>query len=130
MIRDYFPFFPSPKITIYTPSSFTSFLATYLLATATIISLLITHVKKMEFASLFFKFCFLSSIFFVFLFHSLIKFFNSGRRNLPHPPGSLGWPYIGETFQFYSQNPNVFFAEKQKRFMEYRVFFFPLLSNF
>ncbi|KAE8055464.1 hypothetical protein FH972_012304 [Carpinus fangiana] len=70
----------------------------------------------MEFASLFFKFCFLSSIFFVFLFHSLIKFFNSGRRNLPHPPGSLGWPYIGETFQFYSQNPNVFFAEKQKRY--------------
>ncbi|XP_059443550.1 abscisic acid 8'-hydroxylase CYP707A2-like [Corylus avellana] len=69
----------------------------------------------MEFASLF-KFCFLSSIFFVFLFHSLIKFFNSGRQKLPLPPGSLGWPYMGETIQLYSQNPNVFFAEKQKRY--------------
>ena len=32
------------------------------------------------------------------------------------PPGSLGWPYIGETFQLYSQHPNIFFASKQKRF--------------
>ncbi|XP_059442976.1 abscisic acid 8'-hydroxylase CYP707A2-like [Corylus avellana] len=69
----------------------------------------------MEFASLF-KFCFFASIFFIFLFHSLVKFFNSSRRKLPLPPGSLGWPYIGETFQLYSQDPNVFFAEKQKRF--------------
>ncbi|KAI4316703.1 hypothetical protein L6164_024658 [Bauhinia variegata] len=34
------------------------------------------------------------------------------------PPGSMGWPYIGETIQFYSQNPNVFFAAKQKRYGE------------
>ncbi|XP_058089504.1 abscisic acid 8'-hydroxylase 4-like [Magnolia sinica] len=34
------------------------------------------------------------------------------------PPGSMGWPYIGETFQFYSQDPNVFFASKQKRYGE------------
>ncbi|XP_058085915.1 abscisic acid 8'-hydroxylase 1-like [Magnolia sinica] len=39
----------------------------------------------------------------------------SGKK-LPLPPGSLGWPYIGETFQLYSQNPNVFFASKQKRY--------------
>lgn len=32
------------------------------------------------------------------------------------PPGSMGWPYIGETLQLYSQDPNVFFAEKQKRY--------------
>lgn len=32
------------------------------------------------------------------------------------PPGSMGWPYIGETFKLYSQNPNVFFAAKQKRY--------------
>uniref|UniRef100_A0A0D6R8Z9 (+)-abscisic acid 8'-hydroxylase n=1 Tax=Araucaria cunninghamii TaxID=56994 RepID=A0A0D6R8Z9_ARACU len=32
------------------------------------------------------------------------------------PPGSMGWPYIGETFQLYSQDPNVFFAAKQKRY--------------
>ncbi|XP_050267159.1 abscisic acid 8'-hydroxylase CYP707A1-like [Quercus robur] len=34
------------------------------------------------------------------------------------PPGSMGWPYIGETLQLYSQDPNVFFAEKQKRYGE------------
>ncbi|KAH9317170.1 hypothetical protein KI387_018939, partial [Taxus chinensis] len=32
------------------------------------------------------------------------------------PPGSMGWPYIGQTLQLYSQNPNVFFAAKQKRY--------------
>jgi (+)-abscisic acid 8'-hydroxylase len=35
------------------------------------------------------------------------------------PPGSLGWPYIGETLQLYSQDPNVFFASKQKRFFSW-----------
>ncbi|KAJ7967459.1 Abscisic acid 8'-hydroxylase [Quillaja saponaria] len=34
------------------------------------------------------------------------------------PPGSLGWPYIGETLQLYSQDPNVFFASKQKSYGE------------
>ncbi|GMY28674.1 abscisic acid 8'-hydroxylase CYP707A1-like [Fagus crenata] len=34
------------------------------------------------------------------------------------PPGSMGWPYIGETLQIYSQDPNVFFATKQKRYGE------------
>lgn len=71
-------------------------------------------ISNMEFASLF-NYFFLSSIFFIFLFHSLTKFFNSSRRSLPLPPGSLGWPYIGETFQLYSQNPNVFFTAKQQR---------------
>ncbi|KAL0738012.1 hypothetical protein Bca4012_014222 [Brassica carinata] len=28
----------------------------------------------------------------------------------------MGWPYVGETFQLYSQDPNVFFASKQKRY--------------
>ncbi|GLJ12041.1 hypothetical protein SUGI_0182670 [Cryptomeria japonica] len=32
------------------------------------------------------------------------------------PPGSLGWPYMGETLQLYSQNPNLFFASKQSRY--------------
>ncbi|GLJ21424.1 hypothetical protein SUGI_0394590 [Cryptomeria japonica] len=32
------------------------------------------------------------------------------------PPGTMGWPYVGETFKLYSQNPNVFFADKQKRY--------------
>ncbi|KAJ8436865.1 hypothetical protein Cgig2_026189 [Carnegiea gigantea] len=40
----------------------------------------------------------------------------SRNRNLPLPPGSMGWPYIGETFQLYSRNPNIFFASKQKKY--------------
>ncbi|KAJ0984528.1 hypothetical protein J5N97_002884 [Dioscorea zingiberensis] len=34
------------------------------------------------------------------------------------PPGSMGLPYIGETLQLYSQDPNVFFTNKQKRYGE------------
>ncbi|KAK1394217.1 Abscisic acid 8'-hydroxylase 2 [Heracleum sosnowskyi] len=32
------------------------------------------------------------------------------------PPGSMGWPYIGETLMLYSQNPNSFFSIRQKRY--------------
>ncbi|KAE8711445.1 Abscisic acid 8'-hydroxylase 3 [Hibiscus syriacus] len=32
------------------------------------------------------------------------------------PPGSMGWPYIGETLKLYTQNPNSFFANRQKRY--------------
>ncbi|KAJ8512969.1 hypothetical protein OPV22_003403 [Ensete ventricosum] len=28
----------------------------------------------------------------------------------------MGWPYVGETFQLYSNNPDTFFALKQKRY--------------
>ncbi|WOL13389.1 abscisic acid 8'-hydroxylase 1-like [Canna indica] len=45
--------------------------------------------------------------------------FLAGRRKsrkLPLPPGSMGWPYVGETFQLYSNNPNTFFALKQNRY--------------
>ncbi|XP_042019486.1 abscisic acid 8'-hydroxylase CYP707A2-like isoform X1 [Salvia splendens] len=35
---------------------------------------------------------------------------------LPLPPGTMGWPYIGETLQLYSQNPNIFFSSKVKRY--------------
>ncbi|XP_012475521.1 abscisic acid 8'-hydroxylase CYP707A2 [Gossypium raimondii] len=58
-----------------------------------------------------------ASILFIFLFNFLLNLFKSKKsRDLPLPPGTLGWPYIGETFQLYSQNPNVFFASKQKRY--------------
>ncbi|XP_058190288.1 abscisic acid 8'-hydroxylase CYP707A2-like [Rhododendron vialii] len=50
------------------------------------------------------------------LFLSLLKSLASGSQKLPLPPGSLGWPYIGETFELYSQNPNVFFASKVRKF--------------
>lgn len=53
---------------------------------------------------------------FCFLTSSMRKFAAFGRGKLPLPPGTLGWPYIGETFQLYSQNPNVFFASKVKKF--------------
>ncbi|KAL9229764.1 hypothetical protein vseg_005197 [Gypsophila vaccaria] len=34
------------------------------------------------------------------------------------PPGSLGWPYIGETLQLFSQHPHNFFVDKQLRYGE------------
>ncbi|KAG0503733.1 hypothetical protein HPP92_003805 [Vanilla planifolia] len=46
----------------------------------------------------------------------------NGRRRtigkLRLPPGSMGWPYFGETFQLYTQNPNVFFSSREKRYGE------------
>ncbi|PON82070.1 Cytochrome P450 [Trema orientale] len=42
----------------------------------------------------------------------------SKHRPYKLPPGSLGWPCIGETLQLYSQDPNVFFSTKQKRYGE------------
>lgn len=33
------------------------------------------------------------------------------------PPGSMGWPYIGETLSLYSQDPNIFFTTKEKRYV-------------
>ncbi|PKI76516.1 hypothetical protein CRG98_003067 [Punica granatum] len=56
---------------------------------------------------------------FIYLVHILVKFLLSPDRRrpkLPLPPGTLGWPYVGETFQLYSQNPNVFFASKVERY--------------
>ncbi|KAK6245241.1 hypothetical protein SCA6_008331 [Theobroma cacao] len=43
---------------------------------------------------------------------------SQGRAEAELPPGSMGWPYMGETLQLYSQDPNVFFAAKQKRYGE------------
>ncbi|KAJ1702796.1 hypothetical protein LUZ63_002575 [Rhynchospora breviuscula] len=38
-------------------------------------------------------------------------------KQLPLPPGTMGWPYIGETFQLYSaSDPKVFFNQKVKRY--------------
>ncbi|PWA45691.1 cytochrome P450 [Artemisia annua] len=63
----------------------------------------------MEFVTIFLSFIIL--VIFLFLFTS-----SGSKKTLPLPPGTLGWPYIGETFQLYSQNPNVFFASKVKKY--------------
>ncbi|TKY58436.1 Abscisic acid 8'-hydroxylase 1 [Spatholobus suberectus] len=61
--------------------------------------------------------CLFASFLFILLVKSLIKsFFPSKGKELPLPPGTMGWPYIGETFQMYSQDPNVFFTTKIKRY--------------
>ncbi|KAG6415495.1 hypothetical protein SASPL_122906 [Salvia splendens] len=37
-------------------------------------------------------------------------------RNRRLPPGSMGWPYIGETLKLYTENPNSFFSTRRKRY--------------
>ncbi|OVA17831.1 Cytochrome P450 [Macleaya cordata] len=32
------------------------------------------------------------------------------------PPGSMGWPFLGETLKLYTQNPNTFFSKRLKRY--------------
>ncbi|KAL9228715.1 hypothetical protein vseg_004265 [Gypsophila vaccaria] len=32
------------------------------------------------------------------------------------PPGSMGWPYLGETLKLYTENPNSFFSNRRKRY--------------
>ncbi|KAI4298455.1 hypothetical protein L6164_032012 [Bauhinia variegata] len=58
---------------------------------------------------------FLSTLFSYFL---ITKHKKSQRCIAKLPQGSMGWPYLGETLQLYSQDPNLFFASKQKRYGE------------
>ncbi|CAN6913729.1 unnamed protein product [Brassica oleracea] len=53
---------------------------------------------------------------FLYFLRCLVSQRRRGSPKLPLPPGTMGWPYVGETFQLYSQDPNVFFASKQKRY--------------
>lgn len=50
------------------------------------------------------------------------------KRHNKLPPGSMGWPYVGETLQLYSQDPNVFFATKQRRFFLSLHMWFSILT--
>ncbi|KAL1224725.1 Abscisic acid 8'-hydroxylase 1 [Cardamine amara subsp. amara] len=68
----------------------------------------------MDFSALFLT-LFTGALFLYFL-RCLISQRRHGSSKLPLPPGTMGWPYVGETFQLYSQDPNVFFASKQKRY--------------
>ncbi|KAH0851394.1 hypothetical protein HID58_094277 [Brassica napus] len=58
----------------------------------------------------------LTGIIFLYFLRCVISQRRRGSPKLPLPPGTMGWPYVGETFQLYSQDPNVFFASKQKRY--------------
>nr|BAG12741.1 ABA 8-oxidase [Lactuca sativa] len=66
------------------------------------------------------EFITITMLFSLFIIVSSFFLFTSAadgrRKNLPLPPGTLGWPYIGETFELYSQNPNVFFTSKVKKY--------------
>ncbi|KDP38335.1 hypothetical protein JCGZ_04260 [Jatropha curcas] len=63
-------------------------------------------------------------VYFIIFLLSLFSYITKRRckqerhKGIKLPPGSMGWPYIGETLQLYSQDPNVFFADKQKRYGE------------
>ncbi|KAK8940385.1 Abscisic acid 8'-hydroxylase 3 [Platanthera zijinensis] len=48
----------------------------------------------------------------------LLKRTKPPAKKLRLPPGSLGWPYVGETLQLFSEDPNVFFPSRQKRYGE------------
>ncbi|CAN7081280.1 hypothetical protein Bca4012_079985 [Brassica carinata] len=57
-----------------------------------------------------------TGIIFLYFLRCLVSQRRRGSSKLPLPPGTMGWPYVGETFQLYSQDPNVFFASKQKSY--------------
>ncbi|CAL1408671.1 unnamed protein product [Linum trigynum] len=59
----------------------------------------------------------LCAIFFLVLLRILRrKFPVYSKPNLP--PGSMGWPFLGETLQLYSHHPDSFFATRQARYGE------------
>ncbi|KAI6688120.1 hypothetical protein NL676_024948 [Syzygium grande] len=62
--------------------------------------------------------CVLACVLSLLLVFVLLRDGKRSQRKTKLPPGSMGWPYIGETLQLYSQDPNVFFATKQKRYGE------------
>lgn len=54
----------------------------------------------------------------LFLYQYIMKQKRRAKHKAKLPPGSMGWPYIGETLQMYSMDPSIFFATKQKRYGE------------
>lgn len=62
--------------------------------------------------------CVLAAVFALSLVFIFLRDGKKSQLKSKLPPGSMGWPYIGETLQLYSLDPNVFFATKQKRYGE------------
>lgn len=61
---------------------------------------------------------FMSILSFSSLFFLLLLFLQWRHPNHKRlPPGSMGWPYIGETLKLYTENPNLFFSIRQKRYI-------------
>ncbi|PIA54713.1 hypothetical protein AQUCO_00900942v1 [Aquilegia coerulea] len=44
----------------------------------------------------------------------IFDYLHPTHKNLP--PGSMGWPYLGETLKLYTENPNTFFTNRLKRY--------------
>ncbi|KAL7589587.1 abscisic acid 8'-hydroxylase 2 [Lactuca sativa] len=57
-------------------------------------------------------------LFLLILVYKVIR--RSHHRTQPEklrlPPGSMGWPYIGETLKLFTENPNSFFFNREKRY--------------
>ncbi|PWA91423.1 ABA 8-oxidase [Artemisia annua] len=53
----------------------------------------------------------------VFILVTRLLWSSRDRTNkLRLPPGSMGWPYIGETLKLFTENPNSFFSNREKRY--------------
>ncbi|KAI5656198.1 hypothetical protein M9H77_24991 [Catharanthus roseus] len=84
--------------------------------------------KKKIFVNFFIFFVPLISYFFIKNINKLFSYFLillknkkvliSWKNGCKVPPGSMGWPVLGETPLLYSQDPNIFFAERQLRYGE------------
>ncbi|MQL93491.1 hypothetical protein Taro_026140 [Colocasia esculenta] len=75
-----------------------------------------SHALPHGFLFLLFPLLFISFLWFILVWRC--KRTDRTHAGLPLPPGSMGWPCVGETLQLYSQDPNIFFASKQKRYGE------------
>ncbi|CAO2824993.1 unnamed protein product [Amaranthus hypochondriacus] len=59
----------------------------------------------------------LFSFFFILILITLFQLlWNVHPKDTRLPPGSMGWPYLGETLRLYTENPNSFFSNRQKRY--------------
>ncbi|XP_057548316.1 abscisic acid 8'-hydroxylase 2-like [Amaranthus tricolor] len=59
----------------------------------------------------------LLSFFFILILITLFQLlWNVYPKDRRLPPGSMGWPYLGETLKLYTENPNSFFSNRQKRY--------------